>query len=490
MKAVRPALPELDRRRDDAVAAPERRQRQRRPRRRSAARSRRRAAPAPPCLRRAVTAVRPTRSIWLLARPRVEVRERLLVADALDRALDAHLAALQLPVQRRGRPGVRVELGGLAALAVRVEDEAARVVPLEQHHPHRGHPVRASPWRAPSARGRSPRPPPPRRTSGRTGGAGRGRGRRGPRTESSRRASSGTLLCRGRDEIDRAPHRDPGPTLARAPRARRRLRSRSRCRCTCPSSPPRRGTRRSRTSTATRSSTSRAASACATSATATRTSSRRSRSRRRGSSTPISRSCRTPAYVELAERLGRARPVRRPDARRLLQLGRRGGRERRQDRTPRHRPPGRDRVRGRLPRPHDARDDDDVEGAPVQDRAWGRSRPRSTGRRSRTPTAARPRARRSPRSSAMFVVPRRAVAGRGDRLRAAARRGRLRARSAGVRRGAAQDLRPRGHRPGRRRGADRLRPHGPDVRDGALRRRGRPDHGREVDRRRASALRA
>ena len=45
---------------------------------------------------------------------------------------------------------------------------------------------------------------------------------------------------------------------------------------------------------------------------------------------------------------GRARSDLRSHARRLLQLGRRGGRERRQDRPPRDGPAGRDRVRGRA----------------------------------------------------------------------------------------------------------------------------------------------
>ena len=38
----------------------------------------------------------------------------------------------------------------------------------------------------------------------------------------------------GRDEVDRDPHRDPRPALARAPRARVTRRSRSRCRCYLP----------------------------------------------------------------------------------------------------------------------------------------------------------------------------------------------------------------------------------------------------------------
>ena len=151
----------------------------------------------------------------------------------------------------------------------------------------------------------------------------------------------------------------------------------------------------------------------------------------------------------------RACALLRPDARSLLQLGRRGRRERGQDRAPRHRPPGGDRVRRRVPRPHDARDDDDVEGAPVQD---GNGPVRTRGLPGafpeRLPRPVRERGARSARGDVR--VPRGAVADRGDRLRAAARRGRLRARPARVRRGAAQDLRPRGNHPGRRRGADRV----------------------------------
>ena len=60
--------------------------------------------------------------------------------------------------------------------------------------------------------------------------------------------------------------------------------------------------------------------------------------------------------------------------------------------------------------------------------------------------------------------------------------------AAGFPRRAAADLRRARDRPRRRRGADRLRAHRADVRDGALRHRGRPDDGREVDRRRAAAL--
>ena len=86
---------------------------------------------------------------------------------------------------------------------------------------------------------------------------------------------------------------------------------------------------------------------------------------------------------------------------------------------------------------------------------------------------------------------RRAGARRRDRLRAPARRRRLRSRAPqAFVEGLRAHLRPARHRPRRRRGADRLRAHRPDVRDGALRGRAGPRHGREVDRRRASRSRA
>ena len=80
-------------------------------------------------------------------------------------------------------------------------------------------------------------------------------------------------------------------------------------------------------------------------------------------------------------------------------------------------------------------------------------------------------------------------AGRGDRRRAGPGRGRL-PRRAGQEfmDRAALDLRRARDLPDRRRGADRLRAHRQAVRDRALRRRARPDHGRQVDRRRPAAL--
>ena len=51
---------------------------------------------------------------------------------------------------------------------------------------------------------------------------------------------------------------------------------------------------------------------------------------------------------------------------RAPELGRRGGRERGQDRPRGDRPAGRDRVRPRVPRPHAADDDDDQQGRPYK----------------------------------------------------------------------------------------------------------------------------
>ena len=72
------------------------------------------------------------------------------------------------------------------------------------------------------------------------------------------------------------------------------------------------------------------------------------------------------SYVELAERLVRPPADHGRDEGRVLQQRRRGGRERRQDRHGGHRPAGRDRLRGRLPRAHAHGDVADLEAASVQ----------------------------------------------------------------------------------------------------------------------------
>ena len=145
-------------------------------------------------------------------------------------------------------------------------------------------------------------------------------------------------------------------------------------------------------------------------------------------------------YVELAERLLAQGAVPRPGEGRVLQRRHRGGRERRQVRAPLHQAPRRDRLRGRLPRPHAAFDDPDVAAASVQ----GRDGPAGAGG---LPGAVpvrlpRPRHRDRARRAAPDVPDAgRRRAGRGDHRRARSGRGRLPARAAGVHGGPAVDLR-------------------------------------------------
>ena len=105
-------------------------------------------------------------------------------------------------------------------------------------------------------------------------------------------------------------------------------------------------------------------------------------------------------YVEVCRRLAELSPCRGENQKSvLLNSRRRGDRERRQDRARRDRPPGRGRLRRRVPRAHAADDDDDLEGRPLQ----GRLRPvRARGlphARRRTRSAGSARTTRSMRSS-------------------------------------------------------------------------------------------
>ena len=123
--------------------------------------------------------------------------------------------------------------------------------------------------------------------------------------------------------------------------------------------------------------------------------------------------------------------VPRPGEGRVLQRRHRGRRERRQVRAPLHEAPRRDRLRGRVPRPHAALDDADLAAAPVQGRhgpAGARGLPGAVPVRLPRPRH-RDRARRAPPD-----VPDagRRRAGRGDHRRARPGRGRLPARAAGV----------------------------------------------------------
>ena len=73
---------------------------------------------------------------------RGEIGVGLVVADGLHGAADPHLPAQRLPVEaHRGLPGGE-DLPALAALEIRVEDEALRVEALEQHHAHVGQAIR------------------------------------------------------------------------------------------------------------------------------------------------------------------------------------------------------------------------------------------------------------------------------------------------------------------------------------------------------------
>ena len=86
-------------------------------------------------------------------------------------------------------------------------------------------------------------------------------------------------------------------------------------------------------------------------------------------------------YVEVCRRLAELSPCARHRSEVAPpQLGRRGGRERGQDRALGDGPAGRRRLRQCIPRPHAADDDDDGQGEAVQGRASGRSRPRCTAR--------------------------------------------------------------------------------------------------------------
>ena len=194
----------------------------------------------------------------------------------------------------------------------------------------------------------------------------------------------------------------PGPrsreVLARSPRvSRRRSRSPSR------SSPPTRAGRCSPTSTATSSSTSPAASAASTSATPTRTSSPRRRSSSSASRTPTSRSSRTRSTRRWPSGCSRGRRSPAPRRRRS------STRAPRRSRTPSS---SRALYTGR---PGVIAFEGAFHGRTLLALSLtskthpyklgsGRSRPRSTASRSRTPTAARRPPRRSPRCERAFVT--------------------------------------------------------------------------------------
>ncbi len=150
---------------------------------------------------------------------------------------------------------------------------------------------------------------------------------------------------------------------------------------------------------------------------------------------------------------------------------------------------GGDRVRRRLPRAHAARTVTDFEDASVQGGPWpvrARGLPRS---RTRTTTAARTSATALAALERALVTQVAAEQVAAIVIEPIQGEGGFVVCPQAFLDGVAADLRRARHRADRRRGADRLRPHRTDVRDRAQRRRARPDGGREVDRRRPSAVR-
>ena len=235
------------------------------------------------------------------------------------------------------------------------------------------------------------------------------------------------------------------------------------------------------------SSTSPAASAVSTSGTRTRASSRRCRSRPTRFLHTDFTIVPYEIYVEYAERLTAIAPFSGPCKAAFFNAGTEAVENAVKFARGYTRPAGRDRLRGRLPRPHAPLAHAHLEDASLQGgaravRARGVPRP-VPGRVPRDHGA-----RRAGGARARALDAGRRRDGCGDRRRAGAGRGRLHPRAAGVHGGAARDLRPRGDPARRRRGADRLRPHRAHVRRRALRRRAGPARRREVDRRRPAAL--
>lgn len=68
--------------------------------------------------------------------PRGEIGVRFLFGDRFNEPVDADLALEFGPVQAEGGAGVGAEVGGLGAFEIRVENEAAGVAGLQQHHAH------------------------------------------------------------------------------------------------------------------------------------------------------------------------------------------------------------------------------------------------------------------------------------------------------------------------------------------------------------------
>src|SRR3546814_20671252 len=63
-----------------------------------------------------------------------EICVGFLRADGFDAPFDADLAAQRLPVEAKRSLGIGGQFSAFTALIIGVEDEAAIIMPLEQHH--------------------------------------------------------------------------------------------------------------------------------------------------------------------------------------------------------------------------------------------------------------------------------------------------------------------------------------------------------------------
>ena len=246
----------------------------------------------------------------------------------------------------------RLPVRGLRAGGRRAADRRRSATPSRAYRgtrrrcsPRPRRPTRArSSSTAARRRSASARPP---RTS--TGWMSASTSRPSPRPHRRSRSSSptGAGWRTPHEHLDHE-RRPRGPRALRLPRGRHAADRRR----SAPRAPA------SRPTTAARTSTSRAASAARTSATGRPTSSRRSTSRSTATCTSASWSACTSRTSSVCRRLAELFPGPGDGLQeRAAELGRRGGRERGQDRPRGDRPAGRDRVRPRVPRAHAADDD-------------------------------------------------------------------------------------------------------------------------------------
>ena len=135
MQAIRAPLPELDLARQDAIAAPVRR-----PRRRIAVALARVFHRPLECstVRNALALRRGPGGVASAERACDVIRVRVSSLDPRHRAVDAHLTLQVGPHEHQARRAARFELARLAALVIRIEDEAAALDAFQEHHPGAG----------------------------------------------------------------------------------------------------------------------------------------------------------------------------------------------------------------------------------------------------------------------------------------------------------------------------------------------------------------